>query len=102
MIKGHSFKSNLTEWLSYLESIHSVEIDLGLARINTVAKKLNIDFTHSTVITVAGTNGKGTTCAFLENAFLAQSLTCSVYSSLILSALMSVCGLTVVRLMIMP
>ena len=81
MIKGHSARSNLTEWLSYLESIHAVEIDLGLARINTVAKKLNIDFTHSTVITVAGTNGKGTTCAFLENAFLAQSLTCSVYSS---------------------
>ena len=81
MIKGHSFKSNLTEWLSYLESIHSVEIDLGLARISAVAEKLNINFANSTVITVAGTNGKGTTCAFLENAFLAQNLTCAVYSS---------------------
>jgi dihydrofolate synthase/folylpolyglutamate synthase len=46
-----------------------------------VAKNLNIAFPTSTVITVAGTNGKGTTCAFLENAFLAQNLTCSVYSS---------------------
>lgn len=81
MIKGHSEKSNLTEWLSYLESIHSVEIDLGLKRIAQVAQKLNIAFPTSTVITVAGTNGKGTTCAFLENAFLTQNLTCSVYSS---------------------
>lgn len=81
MIKGHSAKSNLTEWLSYLESIHVVEIELGLKRIAAVAKNLNIDFSTSTVITVAGTNGKGTTCAFLENAFLAQKLTCAVYSS---------------------
>lgn len=81
MIKGHSPRTNLTEWLSYLESLHSVEIDLGLKRIIAVAKNLNIAFPESTVITVAGTNGKGTTCAFLENAFLAQNLTCSVYSS---------------------
>jgi len=81
IIKSHSGRSNLTEWLSYLESIHAVEIDLGLKRIAAVAKNLNIDFSTSTVITVAGTNGKGTTCAFLENAFLAQKLTCAVYSS---------------------
>ncbi|MGB2740931.1 MAG: bifunctional tetrahydrofolate synthase/dihydrofolate synthase [Cognaticolwellia sp.] len=81
MIKGHSESKSLTEWLSYLESIHSVEIDLGLKRITDVAKKLNIAFPTSTVITVAGTNGKGTTCAFLANAFLAQNVTCSVYSS---------------------
>ena len=81
MIKGHSERNNLTEWLSYLESIHALEIDLGLTRITSVAKNLNIAFPTSTVITVAGTNGKGTTCAFLENAFLAQKLTCAVYSS---------------------
>lgn len=81
LIKGHSARRNLTEWLSYLESIHSVEIDLGLTRIGVVAKQLNIDFATSTVITVAGTNGKGTTCAFLENALLAQNITCAVYSS---------------------
>ncbi|ARD45157.1 bifunctional tetrahydrofolate synthase/dihydrofolate synthase [Colwellia sp. PAMC 21821] len=81
MIKGHSVRNNLTEWLSYLENLHSVEIELGLKRIAAVAKNLSIAFPTSTVITVAGTNGKGTTCAFLENAFLAQNLTCSVYSS---------------------
>lgn len=79
--KSHSERKTLTEWLSYLENIHSVEIDLGLARISEVAKRLNIQFEHSTVITVAGTNGKGTTCAFLENALLASSKTVAVYSS---------------------
>lgn len=71
--KSHSedFK-NLTEWLCYLESIHPTEIDLGLTRISKVAKKLQIDFSFACVITVAGTNGKGTTCAFLENALLRE------------------------------
>ena len=79
--QSHSVKRNLTEWLSYLESIHNVEIDLGLQRIAKVAESLNVSFQHSKVITVAGTNGKGTTCAFLENALLAQHKTCAVYSS---------------------
>ncbi|WP_246028827.1 bifunctional tetrahydrofolate synthase/dihydrofolate synthase [Litorilituus sediminis] len=62
--------SSLDEWLSYLETIHFTEIDLGLTRISQVAKRLNICFDFATVITVAGTNGKGTSCAFLENALL--------------------------------
>ena len=78
---SHSQGKNLPEWLSYLESIHSVEIDLGLSRIAQVAKRLNVDFGFAKVITVAGTNGKGTTCAFLENALLAESSSVAVYSS---------------------
>jgi dihydrofolate synthase/folylpolyglutamate synthase len=81
IIQSHSVKRNLTEWLSYLESIHNIEIDLGLQRITKVAESLNVSFSNSQVITVAGTNGKGTTCAFLENALLAQNKTCAVYSS---------------------
>lgn len=61
---------SLDEWLCYLETIHSTEIDLGLSRISQVAERLSIDLSFATVITVAGTNGKGTTCAYLENAFL--------------------------------
>ncbi|TPH19198.1 bifunctional tetrahydrofolate synthase/dihydrofolate synthase [Litorilituus lipolyticus] len=68
IIKSHS--RSLNEWLSYLETIHSTEIDLGLSRIAQVAVLLNVDLSFATVITVAGTNGKGTTCAFLENAFM--------------------------------
>ena len=77
---------NLSEWLCYLENLHNIEIDLGLSRIGQVAKRLNINFDFARVITVAGTNGKGTTCAFLENALLEESLdeqvlTVAVYSS---------------------
>ncbi|WP_440873841.1 bifunctional tetrahydrofolate synthase/dihydrofolate synthase [Thalassotalea sp. PLHSN55] len=78
---SHSQGKSLPEWLSYLESIHSIEIDLGLERIKLVAQKLNIDFSFAKVITVAGTNGKGTTCAFLENALLKENANVAVYSS---------------------
>ena len=78
---SHSRGKSLDEWLSYLESIHSVEIDLGLDRISRVANQLSIDLSFAKIITVAGTNGKGTTCAFLENALLASNETVAVYSS---------------------
>lgn len=73
--KSHSkgFKS-LNEWLYYLETIHKTEIDLGLSRISQVANRLQIDFSFARVITVAGTNGKGTTCAFLENSLLDEQV----------------------------
>ena len=79
-IQSHSSR-NLDEWLSYLESIHSTEIDMGLERISKVAQQLAIEFTSTQVITVAGTNGKGTTCTFLENALLAEHHSVAVYSS---------------------
>ncbi len=72
--KSHSKGcKNLSEWLCYLETIHNTEIELGLSRIGKVANRLAIDFSFATVITVAGTNGKGTTCAFLENALLNET-----------------------------
>jgi dihydrofolate synthase/folylpolyglutamate synthase len=79
--KSHSARKSLAQWLSYLETIHLTEIDLGLTRIAKVAKRLKIDFSFAQVITVAGTNGKGTTCAFIENALLASDKTVAVYSS---------------------
>ena len=79
-IQSHS-RRNMQEWLSYIESIHSVEIDMGLARISEVAARLNINFKNTQVITVAGTNGKGTTCAFIENALLKTKHSVAVYSS---------------------
>lgn len=64
--------TTLDEWLNYLENLHSSEIDLGLTRISEVAKRLAVDISFAKVITVAGTNGKGTTCAFIENALLTE------------------------------
>lgn len=78
--QSHSSR-NLDEWLSYLENIHSTEIDMGLERISKIAQKLAINFEFTQVITVAGTNGKGTTCAFLENTLLAEQHSVAVYSS---------------------
>ena len=78
--QSHSNR-NLDEWLSYLENIHSSEIDMGLERISIVAQKLQIDLSFTQVITVGGTNGKGTTCAFLENTLLSKKHSVAVYSS---------------------
>lgn len=71
----------MAHWLTYLESIHPTTIDLGLNRVQAVANNLGLSFSDKTVITVAGTNGKGTTCRFLELACLQQHKTTGVYSS---------------------
>ena len=48
----------LSQWLSYLETLHPTAIDMGLARITEVAKRLNLTL-PCVRITVGGTNGKG-------------------------------------------
>lgn len=78
---SHASLATLDEWLFYLENLHSTEIDLGLNRIGKVIKRLHINFDFATVITVAGTNGKGTTCAFIENTLREYNHTVAVYSS---------------------
>lgn len=51
--------STLGDWLTYLEQLHPVDIDLGLPRVTSVAKKLGLLPYDPIVVTVAGTNGKG-------------------------------------------
>lgn len=60
---------SLTEWLTLQESVHPKTIDMGLARVTLVARALGVDEPRCPVITVAGTNGKGSTVAHLD-AFL--------------------------------
>jgi dihydrofolate synthase/folylpolyglutamate synthase len=60
----------LDQWLTYLEQVHPSNIELGLERVAEVFCNLQLDISHRTVISVAGTNGKGTTCAFIEQALL--------------------------------
>ena len=57
--------TTLPEWLAYCEQLHPKSIDMGLARVNTVADRMGLAF-DCPVITVAGTNGKGSSCAMLE------------------------------------
>ena len=73
--------SPLAAWLSYLENLHAKTIDLGLARIAEVAARLNVQRPAPFVFTVAGTNGKGTTCRTLEAILLAAGYKTGVYSS---------------------
>ena len=58
--------NTLDEWLAHCERLHPTAIDMGLERVRTVAQRMAIRF-DCPVITVAGTNGKGSTCAMLES-----------------------------------
>lgn len=72
----------LTTWLDFLLANHPTEIDMGLARVSAVAARLGLDHLGDTkVVTVAGTNGKGTTCAMIEAALRLSGQTVGVYSS---------------------
>ncbi len=72
---------SLCDWLSYLERIHPQTIDLGLERVSAVARRLGVDTLPMPVILVAGTNGKGTTCAMLESIYRAAGYRVGVYAS---------------------
>ncbi|WP_145585721.1 bifunctional tetrahydrofolate synthase/dihydrofolate synthase [Yersinia kristensenii] len=73
--------SPLAAWLYYLERLHSQPIELGLERVKQVAERLDLLKPAPKVFTVAGTNGKGTTCCTLESILLAAGLRVGVYSS---------------------
>ena len=70
----------LQEWLDFCERLHPVAIDMGLERVQAVAQRLNLRF-ECPVITVAGTNGKGSTCAMLEAILLQAGYRTGVYTS---------------------
>jgi len=57
--------TSLSDWLSYLEQLHPKTIELGLERVNRVKERMGLE-PGFPVITVGGTNGKGSTCAMLE------------------------------------
>ncbi|WP_096695592.1 bifunctional tetrahydrofolate synthase/dihydrofolate synthase [Polaromonas sp. AER18D-145] len=63
--------NTLDDWLAYCERLHPHAIDLGLDRVRRVAERMALRF-DCPVITVAGTNGKGSSCAMLE-AILGQA-----------------------------
>ncbi len=70
----------LQEWLDWCEQLHPVAIDMGLDRVKTVADRMDLRF-DCPVITVAGTNGKGSTCAMLEAVLFQAGYRTGVYTS---------------------
>jgi dihydrofolate synthase / folylpolyglutamate synthase len=72
--------ATLSEWLALLETRHPSAIDMGLERVAEVRQRLGIEFSCP-VITVAGTNGKGSTCAILESILLRAGYRSGLYTS---------------------
>lgn len=72
--------NSLESWLAHCERLHPLNIDMGLERVRQVAQHMALRFTCP-VVTVAGTNGKGSTCAMLEACFLQAGYRTGVYTS---------------------
>ncbi|WP_200959358.1 bifunctional tetrahydrofolate synthase/dihydrofolate synthase [Hydrogenophaga sp. Root209] len=72
--------TTLPEWLAHAERLHPVTIDMGLERVQRVAQRMDLSLTCP-VITVAGTNGKGSTCAMLEAVYTQSGYRTGVYTS---------------------
>jgi dihydrofolate synthase/folylpolyglutamate synthase len=84
--------ATLDEWLAHCERLHPVAIDMGLARVDAVWRRTGITLgtpvgaeddgqERAVVFTVAGTNGKGSTCAMLESILLNAGFRVGVYGS---------------------
>eukprot|EP01038_Epipyxis_sp_PR26KG_P019796 gene19796-28020_t len=72
--------TSLNDWLTRLESLHPKAIDMGLERVAAVGRDLGLQFACP-VITVAGTNGKGSTCAMLEAMLLQGGYRVGLFTS---------------------
>ena len=85
--------ATLAEWLAHCERLHPVIIDMGLERVGAVWRRAGVALgapmgaedeeggDRPVVFTVAGTNGKGSTCAMLESILLASGFRTGVYGS---------------------
>lgn len=78
---SENLPADLTGWLGFLEALHPANIELNLDRVKPVYQRMALEFGASVIVTVAGTNGKGSTCRFIEQVALAHGKTCGVYSS---------------------
>jgi dihydrofolate synthase/folylpolyglutamate synthase len=73
-------KRTLAEWLAFIERQHPQSIALGLERVKQVWERMQLRL-PSPVITVGGTNGKGSTCAMLESILDASGRRTGLYTS---------------------
>ncbi|MCX7814563.1 MAG: bifunctional tetrahydrofolate synthase/dihydrofolate synthase [Tepidimonas ignava] len=74
--------ASLADWLAHLERLHGQRITLGLERVQAVAQALGAAVRpRCPVVTVAGTNGKGSTCAMLEAIARAAGYRTALYTS---------------------
>ena len=71
----------LEEWLTLQESVHPKTIDMGLARVTSVARALGVDKPSCPVISVAGTNGKGSTVVHIDGFLRAGGVSTGMFTS---------------------
>ncbi|SEH06623.1 Bifunctional protein FolC [Candidatus Venteria ishoeyi] len=72
---------NLSDWLNWQNQLHGQAIDLGLERCRSVAERMGLLSPPFTLISVAGTNGKGSSVFMLEQIYRAAGYTCGRYTS---------------------
>ena len=72
--------TQLADWLAHCERLHPTSIDMGLDRVRTVAERMGLKF-NCPIIIVAGTNGKGSTCAMLEAILMESGYRTGLYTS---------------------
>jgi dihydrofolate synthase/folylpolyglutamate synthase len=72
---------SLSDWLSYIESQHPNNIELGLDRCSAVLAKLGFDRPSEKIFTISGTNGKGSTCTFLTHYLGLKKHTVGTFTS---------------------
>ncbi len=73
--------NNLNDWLSWQETLHPVAIELKLERIGEVAKRLGIRHPDFPIITIAGTNGKGSTVSLMDAILSSEGYKVGTYTS---------------------
>lgn len=73
--------TTLSDWLVFIERQHPATIDMGLERVRTVASALQLGVPAQRTITVGGTNGKGSTVAFVEAIARAAGWKVGTYTS---------------------
>ncbi|HEX6834529.1 MAG TPA: bifunctional tetrahydrofolate synthase/dihydrofolate synthase [Rudaea sp.] len=78
---AHRTFETLADWLDYQQRIHPRSIELGLARTAEVWRRMGAPRIAPVVITVGGTNGKGSTVAFLEAMLIASGRRVGAYTS---------------------
>ena len=71
----------LPDWLAYIEQQHPKSIEMGLGRMREVAARMGLGRPAERVVTVAGTNGKGSTVAFIEAIAREAGLRVGAYTS---------------------
>ena len=71
----------VNEWLEWQQTVHPLNIDFKLERILSVYEKLDIPKIAKKIITVAGTNGKGSTVSFLESILCKNNLKVGTFTS---------------------